>query len=116
MINLTKLFSLFAAGLVIFSLATPAQAQDDGPGDNTGDTTNWGEFFQTDGTLQPGVIDGGEVSQPANWMPDIGPLANWGISMNATYHVYTTSDGSTMMTPTASTLLFMAMNPTESGL
>ena len=40
-------------------------------------------------------------------------LADWGLSMEATYHVYTAPDGSSMMTPTASTLFFMAMNPTE---
>lgn len=112
MIPHIKLFSLAAAVLLAFSPIFAAQAQDGGPGDDA----SWGDFFQTDGTLKPGVIDGGEISQPADWMPDIGPLANWGVSMNATYHVYTASDGSTMMTPTASTLLFMAMNPTQSGL
>src|SRR5205809_889261 len=118
MIGRIKLFSLFAAALVAFSMVIPAQAQDGGPGNGSsdGNTTNWGEFFQSDGTLQPGVIDRGEVSQPADWMPSVGPLAALGVSMNATYHVYTAPDGSAMMTPTASTLLFMAMNPTESGL
>ena len=110
-----KLFSLLTAVLVAFSLVIPAQARNSGTGDNPpdGNTTGWGEFFQTDGTLKPGVIDGGEVSQPASWMPNLGP---WGINMNATYHVYTAPDGSSMMTPTASTLLFMAMNPQASGL
>ncbi len=112
MIHRTKLFSLLAAALVAFSLIAPAQAK------NTGDNpppnqTGWGEFFLPDGTLKPGVIDGGEVSRPADWMPN---LDHWGVHMNATYHIYTAPDGSTMMTPTASTLLFMAMNPKESGL
>lgn len=112
MIRLTKLFSLLTATLVAFSLIVPAQAKKNG--DNPPpNTTGWGEFFQSDGTLKPGVIDGGEVSQPASWMPNLGP---WGINMNAAYHVYTAPDGSTMMTPTASTLLFMAINPKESGL
>jgi len=112
MINRAKLFSLLTVVLVAFSLVIPAQAKN--AGDNPPpNTTGWGEFFQTDGKLKPGVIDGGEVSQPVNWMPNLGP---WGIKMNATYHVYTSPDGSTMMTPTASTLLFMAMNPKESGL
>src|SRR5689334_21138784 len=112
MIRPTKVFSLLAAALVAFSLIVPAQAKT--TGDNPPpNTTGWGEFFQSDGTLKPGVIDGGEVSQPASWMPNLGP---WGINMNATYHVYTAPDGSTMMTPTASTLLFMSINPKASGL
>lgn len=106
--------SLLATILAVFSLVLPVHAQSGDPG--TGDSASWGDFFQADGTLQPGVIDGGEISQPADWMPDLGPLADWGISMEATYHVYTAPDGSTMMTPTASTLFFMAMNPTASGL
>lgn len=97
-----------------FSLVFPAYAQSGGPGSEG--STGWGNFFQPDGTLKPGVIDGGEISQPASWMPNLGPLANWGLSMEATYHVYTAPDGSTMMTPSASTLFFMAMNPTASGL
>ncbi len=114
MIPRAKLISLFIAILVAFSLVIPVQAQNSPDGDNPPpNTTSWGEFFQSDGTLKPGVIDGGEVSQPADWMPNLGP---WGITMNATYHVYTAPDGSTMMTPTASTLLFMAINPEGSGL
>jgi hypothetical protein len=105
-----KFFFLVVTILASISLSVPVQAQSDDPG------ANWGDFFQADGTLQPGVIDGGEISQPAGWMPDLGPLANWGISTEATYHVYTAPNGSTMVTPTASTLFFMAMNPTESGL
>jgi hypothetical protein len=108
--SLKKFVFLMVAILATFSMALPVQAQ-------SGDTdTGWGEFFQPDGTLQPGVVDAGEVSQPADWMPDVGPLGNWGITMEATYHVYVAADGSTMMTPTASTLFFMAMNPVESGL
>ncbi|MEI7844308.1 MAG: hypothetical protein WCK35_00755 [Chloroflexota bacterium] len=102
-------FVLLVIALVA-STFFPAQAQGNTP------NANWGDFFNTDGTVKAGVIDGGEISQPADWMPDVGPLANWGISMEATYHVYTAPDGSTMMTPSASTLFFMAMNPTASGL
>ena len=114
MISLKKFFTLLVTILAAFSMALPVLAQSGDPG--TGDSASWGDFFQTDGTLKPGVIDGGEVSQPADWMPDIGPLAAWGVNLEATYHVYTAPDGSTMMTPTASTLFFMAMNPSASGL
>lgn len=108
-----KLLTLFITLITTLSLVLPVQAQSGGPGDGS---SGWGNFFQPDGTLQPGVIDGGEISQPAPWMPNLGPLANWGINVQATYHVYTAQDGSTMMTPSASTLFFMAMNPTASGL
>ena len=114
MICRTKLFPFLAAFLVAVSLTSPTLAKGGLDGKNPPpNTSGWGEFFQSDGTLKPGVIDGGEVSQPADWMPNLG---SWGIQMNATYHVYTAPDGSTMMTPTASTLLFMAMNPQKSGL
>jgi hypothetical protein len=109
-----KFFALFFTILTAFSLVFPAYAQSGGTGGDG--STEWGDFFQSDGTLKPGVIDGGEVSQPADWMPDLGPLENWGISMEATYHVYTAPDGSTMMTPSTSTLFFMALNPQASGL
>ena len=102
-----KIFSLFIAILVAITLISPAQAQDGG--------TGWGQFFDTNGVLQPGVTQN-EVSMQADWMPSINILGNWGINMQATYNVYTAPDGSTAMTPSASTLLFMAMNPQESGL
>ena len=102
-----KIFSLFIAILVAITLISPAQAQDGG--------TGWGQFFDTNGVLQPGVSQN-EVSMQADWMPSINILGNWGINMQATYNVYTAPDGSTAMTPSASTLLFMAMNPQESGL
>jgi hypothetical protein len=106
----TKLFSLCVAVLVALTLIVPAQAQEGTPG-----STGWGDFFDADGVLKPGVTQT-EVSRPADWMPSINILGQWGVEMQATYNVYTAPDGATAMTPSASTLLFMAMNPQESGL
>jgi hypothetical protein len=103
----SKFFSFLLAILVAVSLVAPAQAQEG--------TTGWGEFFDTNGVLLPGVTQS-EVSMPADWMPSVDVLGLWGINMQATYNVYTAPDGSTAMTPSASTLLFMAMNPQASGL
>ena len=102
-----KMFSVFIAILVVMTMITPAQAQEG--------TTGWGEFFDANGVLMPGVTQN-EVSMPADWMPSVNILGLWGVNMQATYNVYTAPDGSTAMTPSASTLLFMAMNPQASGL
>ena len=102
-----KMFSVFIAILVVMTMITPAQAQEG--------TTGWGEFFDANGVLLPGVTQN-EVSMPADWMPSVNILGLWGVNMQATYNVYTAPDGSTAMTPSASTLLFMAMNPQASGL
>lgn len=79
---------------------------------------DWGDFFNPDGTIKEGVVDLGEQSVDVDWMPD---LPQWvqdltGIGSEATYHVYALADGETVLAPTSSTLFFMAMNPTESGL
>ncbi|MCX6083138.1 MAG: hypothetical protein NTW32_26725, partial [Chloroflexi bacterium] len=103
----SKFFSLLLAILVAVSLVAPAHA-DEG-------TTGWGEFFDANGVLLPGVTQS-EVSMPADWMPSVNVFGLWGVNMQATYNVYTAPDGSTAMTPSASTLLFMAMNPQASGL
>jgi hypothetical protein len=77
-------------------------------------STSWGDFFDTDGNLLPGVIEAGEVSQPADWMPD---LPDWtGLSVDATYHQFVSPEGETILIPSTTTLFFMAMNPEASGL
>lgn len=85
---------------------TPAQAD--------GGTTGWGNFFDTDGNLLPGVIQAGEITQPASWMPS---FPDWtGLSFDATYHQFVAPSGETILVPSTTTLFFMAMNPQESGL
>jgi hypothetical protein len=72
----------------------------------------WGEVMNPDGSINyDSLTDGGVVSQPADWMPNI-PLIG---PVDAEYHVYTTPSGNTILMPTASTLFFMAANPNESG-
>ena len=76
--------------------------------------SSWGNFFDTSGNLLPGVIQVGEVTQQADWMPD---FPSWtGLSLDATYHQYVAPSGETILMPSTSTLFFMAMNPQESGL
>lgn len=106
----TRLFSLSLALLVALTVIAPARAQEGTPG-----STGWGDFFDSDGVLKPGVTQT-EVAMSADWMPSINILGQWGVELQATYNVYTAPDGATAMTPSASTLLFMAMNPQASGL
>jgi len=78
-------------------------------------TADWGDFFDEDGKLKPGVVDLGEQKVPADWMPD---LPDWVPVYDgmATYHMYALPSGETVLMPSATTLFFMAMNPVQSGL
>lgn len=72
----------------------------------------WGEVINPDGTINyADLTDGGVVSQPGDFMPSI-PLVG---PIDATYHVYYTPSGNTVVMPTATTMLFMAMNPQDSS-
>jgi len=72
----------------------------------------WSEVVNPDGSINYGNLsDGGVVTQPADWMPSIPGVG----AMEAEYHVYYTPSGNTILMPAASTLFFMAANPTESG-
>lgn len=77
-----------------------------------GDGGAWGDVFDADGNLLPGLIDGGTVTQTVSWMPTIpgyGPIP-------ADYHVYYTDSGNSIVMPTPITLFFMGVNPSASGL
>jgi len=97
------------AFIVAFSLvlapATPVRASEGG---------GWGDFIDADGNILPGVIEGGEVSMSADWMPNFPAWT--GIEMDATYNVMTSENGSSVLIPSMTTLFFMALNPIESGL
>lgn len=71
----------------------------------------WGDFFDENGNLRPGVVDLGVQKVPVDWMPDL-PF----VDGTATYHMYALPNGETVLMPSATTLFFMAMNPRESGL
>ena len=77
----------------------------------------WGDFFDENGNLKPGVVDLGQQKVPADWMPDVpGWVPDWLYDGAATYHMYALPSGETVLLPSTTTLLFMAMNPKESGL
>jgi hypothetical protein len=112
------LLTLSLVALVALTSLTPVLADVGMPGANGAAPANtgggWGDFYDNNGNLLPGVIQGGEISMPADWMPS---FPDWtGIQMDATYHVLTSPNGSTMLVPSATTLFMMALNPVESGL
>ncbi len=71
----------------------------------------WGDFFDENGNLRPGVVDLGVQKVPVDWMPDL-PFMDG----TATFHMYALPNGETVLMPSATTLFFMAVNPYESGL
>jgi len=81
-------------------------------------SAGWGDFFDQNGNIQPGVIDLGEQRRQADWMPQLPEWApEWADQLTqATYHAYALPSGETVLLPTTSTLFFMALNPQESGL
>lgn len=102
-----RAFGLLALALVIatsFSAPAAPAFADDGE--------DWSNFLAEDGSVLPTVIQAGEVTMPADWMPSIPGLP----PLEATYNVMVSPEGETVLMPSATTLFFMAMNPTESGL
>jgi hypothetical protein len=89
---------------IILVPATPVRADEGG----------WGDCIDADGNILLGVIEGGEVTMPADWMPTFPAWT--GIEMDATYNVMTSENGSSVLIPSMTTLFFMALNPVESGL
>lgn len=109
----TKLFlNLLIDFGILLTLASPTHVSAQGttpPADPNG---AWSEVVSADGTINySSLTDGGVVTQQADWMPNI-PLVG---PVEAEYHVYYTPSGNTILMPTATTLLFMAANPSESG-
>lgn len=92
------LFVLILVVVLCVGLVKPAQA-------------DWGDFFDENGNLRPGVVDLGVQKVPVDWMPDL-PF----VDGTATYHMYALPNGETVLMPSATTLFFMAMNPLESGM
>jgi len=67
----------------------------------------WGDVFDANGNLLPSVIDGGQVTQDAPWMPTIPGFGQ----IPATYHVYYTPSGNTVLLPSTMTTFFLAFAP-----
>lgn len=73
----------------------------------------WDGVINPDGTINYGnLTDQGVVTQNVDWMPSI-PLIG---DLQAEYHIYTTPNGNTIVLPSATTMFFMMLNPSESGL
>lgn len=73
----------------------------------------WDGVINPDGTINyANLTDQGVVTENVGWMPSL-PLIG---DILAEYHVYTTPNGSTIVLPSATTMLFMMLNPSESGL
>lgn len=125
--RLLSTLSLLIILSMLLSPVTSALAQDGGTGGNGGQS-DWAGFINADGTLRSDLVDLGETHQEASWMPNLtdpnilnpfsdsfmDPYAQPG---DATYHRYMDPNtGNIVVVPSASTLMFMAMNPDSSGL
>jgi hypothetical protein len=101
--------SIFTLLLVVILLAaiTPSAAMAQGQ-------DPWGEVFDSNGNLVPGIIDLGVTTENPSWMNVELPF-NQSLSLEANYHRFQTESGNIVILPSASTLFFMAMNPQESG-
>ena len=101
-------FFAFLLVVILLSAITPnaAMAQGQDP---------WGEVFDSNGNLVPGIIDLGVTTENPSWMNVELPF-NQSLSLEANYHRFQTESGNIVILPSASTLFFMAMNPQESGL
>ena len=102
-------FSLILVALLVV-VTIPAGAQSPNP-PAPDPNSAWAGVFNPDGTLNSSLKDGGQMTQQASWMPSV-----LGVSIPATYHVYYTSSGNTVVIPNAITEFFMNANPQESGL
>jgi hypothetical protein len=101
-IQVFALVTLFA----LLSIGQQVGAQDSQPPSGT-----WSEVVNSDGSINyANLTDNGTVTQVQSWMPTV-----LGQPIPATYHVYTTPTGNQVLMPSATTLFFMASNPSESG-
>jgi hypothetical protein len=101
-IQVSGLVTLF----VLLSLGQQAGAQESQPPSGA-----WSEVVNSDGSINyANLTDNGTVTQVQSWMPTV-----LGQPIPATYHVYTTPTGNQVLMPSATTLFFMASNPSESG-
>lgn len=97
---------------ILFALLSPASASAQGEVPPVDPNGAWAEVVNADGSINySNLTDGGVVTQPADWMPNI-PIVG---QVDAEYHVYYTPSGNTILMPTATTLFFMSANPSASG-
>ena len=102
---------IFLALFFLLALPAPVLAQQQNP--PVDPNSMWGEVVDQNGNiLYNNLTDLGTVQQSASWMPNIPGIGN----IQASYHEYQTPSGNIVVLPTASTLVFMALNPQTSGL
>ncbi len=103
------LFALTIIFLIFVSQSVQAQ-EGDPPVDPS---SAWGEVVNPDGSINyNNLTDGGIVTESVDWMPSV-PLIG---DISAEYHVYTTPNGNTIVLPNTTTMFFMMLNPSDSGL
>ena len=94
---------------ILFVAVAPVAAQDGGD-------SLWEGILNPDGSVNyDDLIDQGIQTETVDWMPSVDVFGQT-IGGTAEYHIYETADGTIVQLPTASTLFFMSLNPTESGL
>ena len=102
---------IFLALFFLLALPAPVLAQQQNP--PVDPNSMWGEVVDQNGNiLYNNLTDLGTVQQSASWMPNSPGIGN----IQASYHEYQTPSGNIVVLPTASTLVFMALNPQTSGL
>ena len=105
----SRWFSLILLVAVLFVTVIPVAAQDGGG-------SLWDAVLNPDGSIRyDNLIDQGVHTEPADWMPSFDVFGQT-IGGTAEYHLYETPDGTVVQLPTATTLLFMALEPAESGM
>ncbi len=104
-----KTLYLLAAIILLFVMAVPVSAQDNGG-------SPWAEIIDENGQIRyDNLIDLGETVEDVEWM-DIPLPFGLELDLEANYHRYQTPDGNIVVMPTPLTVMMMAMNPQESGL
>jgi hypothetical protein len=108
--NVTKIIAFaLALTLTLTSiLVNPVRA------DNSTTGADWSNFFNSDGTIRSDVTDAGTVKPETAWDTSTG--ADGGSGYDSTYHVYVAANGDTIVAPSATTLLQMAIDGDASGL
>lgn len=105
-------FNVVIGLMSILLLFHPVHAQEEMP-ENGDDSSVWGEVVTVNGILLfDEMIDLGVIQQDVTWM-EASIMGN--DVLDATYHVYQTSNGNMVYLPDAMTLAYMAASPAESG-
>lgn len=109
-----KRLSLILLLVFCLSLATPAAAQEGLPPPDPNGL--WSEVVDQNGNIRyDNMIDLGVTTETPAWMAVDLPFDST-LQLEASYHSYQTPSGNIVVMPSPLTLVFMALNPSESGL